>query len=103
MSPELIHTLGVLASIYLLFILLVVMAALAAVLFASMRLVGALRRRLENALRKAQGAAQAVERGATRTARVAVSPVVFSHRIGATTRALWRRVAGPVRAWRGAR
>lgn len=103
MSGDVLHTLGVLASIYLLLLLLGAMLVLAGLLYAAIKMLGFVQRRLEGALRKAQGTTQAIERGTAGAARVAAKPVILGHRVGVSARALWHRATGPVRAWRGAR
>lgn len=102
MNVELVHTLGLVASVWLLLMLFAILLTLVAVLYLGIRIVGTLRRRLERALRRARSIAQTVERGTARSARVAATPLILGHRVGATVRAAWRRVTGPVRAWRGA-
>jgi HAMP domain-containing protein len=102
-NAEVIHMLGLIASIWLLLILLLTVLVLAALLFVTMRVLRMARRRLERALRRVDRVAHTVELGAARSARAAASPLIFGHRVAATARAAWRRATGPVRAWRGAR
>lgn len=103
MIADAIHILGLLASIYLLVALLALSLALVGVLFAASRLLGYGHRRLAGALGRGRRTALGLERGAARSARVVATPIVFGRRVRATGRALWRRAADPLRAWRGAR
>ncbi|MBI4506268.1 MAG: hypothetical protein HY691_12090 [Chloroflexi bacterium] len=103
MIADAIQIMGLLASMYLLVALLMLSLALVVALLAASRLLGYGHRRLAGAFGKARGAALGLERGVARSARVAAAPIVFGRRVRATGRALWRRAAGPLRAWRGAR
>lgn len=100
---DVIHVLGLLASVYLLLVLLLLSLVAAVSLYVATRLLGYAHRRLAGALGKGARVALALERGSARSARAAAAPIVFGRRVTATARALWRRATRPMAAWRGVR